>query len=244
MKVVRYLVSLQHGQIVLGGDVDDLGLGAVAVVEVHADLARAPHHVQVGEDGAVVDDHDSRAQAPVEGAALGVFLAVVGLVHQALHAHERRCHRSRRAGVGGGQGILLERGAHGGVDVVLRDQARALGGGQRERQQRETRCHHPRGPGLHAPALRECAGARLAGTPAAAGPSRSGCRGSRGGRGGRAGGRRARLGGGGAGLAAARLLWRACPAGATRAADQRRSLHDRLNPITTVRAVHDAKPCG
>jgi hypothetical protein len=38
-------------------------------------LLAAGHHVQVGQDGAVVDDHHAGAQAAFHGALLGVVVA-------------------------------------------------------------------------------------------------------------------------------------------------------------------------
>ena len=55
------LLRLQHREVVLGLRADHLGVGLQAVGERDLDALRAVHHVQVGEDDAVVDDHHAGA---------------------------------------------------------------------------------------------------------------------------------------------------------------------------------------
>ena len=80
----------------------------------------AGHHVQVGQDHALVDDDHAGADAALDLAALLVVAAVVVLGHQADHAHDRG--RDHLVGLGRrrGQRLVLQRLAHRRVDVLLR----------------------------------------------------------------------------------------------------------------------------
>ena len=110
----------QHREVVLRLGVDDDRVGLRAVVEGDADLLRAAHHVQVGQDGAVVDDDDAGADAALDHAVLLVVAAVVAFGHQADHAHDRGDHRLVGAGRRREQRLVLDRLAHGGVDLLHR----------------------------------------------------------------------------------------------------------------------------
>ena len=76
-QVVRDGLRLQHGEVVLGPHADDRRVGLHAVEEAHLDPLGADDDVQVGEDDALVDDHDAGAHA---GAAVRALLAVLALV--------------------------------------------------------------------------------------------------------------------------------------------------------------------
>jgi hypothetical protein len=75
------------------------------------------HHVQVGQDDALVDDDHAGAHA-----ALAVFLAVL-VFAQADDAHDRGNDGVVSPGAGGGQHRGLQGFEHGCVDVFLRQLA-------------------------------------------------------------------------------------------------------------------------
>ena len=83
-EIVRDRLRLQHGEIVLGLQADDLGLGLEAVGEDHLDALGAGHDVQVGEDDPLVDDHHAAADAVLD------FLVADLVEAQSLHPHDRR----------------------------------------------------------------------------------------------------------------------------------------------------------
>ena len=82
LQIVGDLLRLQHGEVVLGLRADDRRLGLEAVGEHDADLLRAEHHVQVGQDDALVEHHDAGADA-------GLDLAVVLGDREVANAHDR-----------------------------------------------------------------------------------------------------------------------------------------------------------
>ncbi len=61
-EVVGHGLRLQHREVVLGPHADDRRVGFHAVEEAHLDPLGADDDVQVGEDDALVDDHDARCR--------------------------------------------------------------------------------------------------------------------------------------------------------------------------------------
>ena len=66
----------QHREVVLGLGADDRRLGLVAVGEGDLDALGAGDDVQVGQDGAVVDDDDAGADAALDAAASSLGLSL------------------------------------------------------------------------------------------------------------------------------------------------------------------------
>ena len=125
LEVVGDRLGAQDGEVVLGlrAQHDRVGLGAVE--EGDPDLLGAADDVQVGEDGAVVDDHDAGADAALDGAVLLAVAAVVAVGHQADDAHDRRDDRVVGARFRRDERLVLDRLADGGVDLL--DRQRRLG---------------------------------------------------------------------------------------------------------------------
>jgi hypothetical protein len=98
----------------------------------HLDAVGALHHVQVGQDGALVDDHHAGAHAALDV----LFALLAGAV--ARHAHHGRSDHLGGTRSGRGQGCLLQGAEHGGVDVLLRQRPRAgaqcLGQGEQQQE--------------------------------------------------------------------------------------------------------------
>jgi len=122
------------------------GLAFLAIEEAHPHPLGPGHHMQVGQDGAVVDDDHAGAQAAFHGALFGVVFAVVLVVHQAHHAH----YRWQDGFVGGsglrGQRFLFQRLTHRGVDVVLRDHMHAWAQLQQAQHQCQSEQRASHGP--------------------------------------------------------------------------------------------------
>ncbi len=163
-QVVGDAVRAQHGQVLLGHDVDHRGLGVQAVVEDDLDVARLGHHVQVGQDDAAVDDHHPGADRGAVAVVLGLVLGAracalaawvarsrrpggVGGGVAADHAHHRG--RDRLVGAGGGGRLRLgvEAVAHRGVDLLLGQRRRATAAGQPDRQRDQQRAEDGPDPG-------------------------------------------------------------------------------------------------
>ena len=147
-EVVGDLLRLQHREIVLGLHADDDGrLRFEAVGERHLHALRAGHDVQVGEDDALVDDHDAGADA-----ALDVAVAV-GVVGQPRTRTTDGRTASAARDAAEGRVLVLERVKHRGVDVLLRDRlrSRATPADHQREQCRNRRARGDEQQAFHAP---------------------------------------------------------------------------------------------
>jgi hypothetical protein len=159
-QVVGDGVGLQHGQVVVRLHPGHRGAGFAAIGKHQLDALRALHHVQVGQDDALVDNHHARAHALLHFFAL----LVLAVGHDAHHggAHLLGRARRRRGDVLGGEGAQ-----HRCVDVFLRqcpgpvllpDAGRQQRGQQRHacpQGARATGCDHRRlAPAPQAPGRR------------------------------------------------------------------------------------------
>ena len=120
LQVVRQLEGADHREVVLRVQANQHRIRLGAIEEGNLDPPGTVHHVQVGQDRAVVDDHDARAHA-----LLHLLLrSRGGAVAEALDAHHRRHHHLGRRGRARRQRLGLQRVQHRVVDVVLHQLAR------------------------------------------------------------------------------------------------------------------------
>jgi hypothetical protein len=103
--------------------------------------------VQVRQDRAVVDDDDAGSDPALDRPVGLLVVAVVAFGHQSEHAHHRGEHRLISARGGRGERLLLDRLAHGGVDLLerqcrlVRRQARVH---QHRSDQQQHDCQRPK----------------------------------------------------------------------------------------------------
>src|SRR4051812_16068631 len=145
-EIVGRALRLQHGKVVLGTLADLFGLGLVAVKKTHVNALGARHDVQVGEDGAVFEDHHAGALLHV-GLALGHALgALLAVVRHAAHQHHGRTDDVVGIGGGGLRRALLERALQERVDVVLSERPGLRAPQRRARRQKDERAGGKREP--------------------------------------------------------------------------------------------------
>jgi hypothetical protein len=95
LQVVRYFLGFEHRQVFFGLHRDHSGFGMGAVKKSDFQLHSTGNHMEIGQDGPVVFDHDACAHA-----TFFVHVLVSGVGDIRLHQHDRTLNRGRRLGAG------------------------------------------------------------------------------------------------------------------------------------------------
>ena len=116
-QIVGNLMRLKHGQIMLRLHTGHGGVGFEPVSEHDLHPLGAEYHMEIGQDQALVDDHDAGADA------LFALFAVLVRFHPT-YPDDRRSNDLERFCRRGRQNIGLERVQHCGANIFLSDRTR------------------------------------------------------------------------------------------------------------------------